>query len=265
MAQIPDEALRGEARETYDAFAPFYDRFTSDYDHAAWTRTLEEIAVNAGLQGCRLLDVACGTGKSFLPMLERGYRVTAFDVSPRMVALAAQKSGGRARVTVHDMRQFPRLGEFDLVWCLDDALNYVLEATDLVAAFTSIRDNLHEHGVLLFDVNSVRSYRSFFATLSVVSETDCVLVWDGETSDEFVSGDLALAKVEALERSHEGTWRRTEIGHRQRHHPESLIRSALDAAELRCVGVYGMQLDGSTHPGFDEMENSKAVYVCTRR
>ena len=52
------------------------------------------------LRGRRLLDVACGTGRSFLPMLERGYDVTACDISPAMAARAREKSGGAARVLV---------------------------------------------------------------------------------------------------------------------------------------------------------------------
>jgi SAM-dependent methyltransferase len=253
------------AQRTYDAFAPFYDRFTAGYDHAAWTATLEELAAGAGLRGRRLLDVACGTGMSFLPMLDRGYEVTACDLSPEMAARAAAKAGGRARVEVCDMRRLPRYGRFDLVWCLDDSLNYLLGTDDLVAALSGMRDNLDDDGVLIFDVNSIRSYRSFFASLAVVPSDDCVLTWDGEATEDFAEGGMACASMQALRRLDDGTWERTEIVHRQRHHPERRVRSALERAGLRCEGVWGMQLDGSTLPGFDELRNSKAVFVCTRR
>ncbi len=141
------------ARLAYDAFAPFYDAFTADHDYGAWTRDLEALAVRAGLRGRRLLDVACGSGKSFLPFLERGYEVTACDVSPAMAALAAEKAGDRARVEVHDMRALPVLGAFDLVVCLDDAVNYLLEPGEVVSALRGMRRNLAPGGVLVFDVN----------------------------------------------------------------------------------------------------------------
>jgi ubiquinone/menaquinone biosynthesis C-methylase UbiE len=44
-----------------------------------------------GIAGHRLLDVACGTGKSFIPMLEKVWEVTACDISPKMVAIARTK------------------------------------------------------------------------------------------------------------------------------------------------------------------------------
>src|SRR4051812_33042335 len=77
----------------YDALAPFYDSYTSSYDHARWLGKLEAIVRDAGLRGHRLLDVACGTGKSFMPMLERGYEIVACDGSIAMVERARQRSG----------------------------------------------------------------------------------------------------------------------------------------------------------------------------
>ena len=130
------------ARRAYDAFASFYDDFTSHHDDALWTGNLERVAVAAGLRGTRLLDLACGTGRSFLPMLDRGYSVTACDVSPAMVERARVKSQGRARVVERDIRELDVLGAFDLVWCLGDALNYLQDEDDVGAALGGVRRNL---------------------------------------------------------------------------------------------------------------------------
>jgi ubiquinone/menaquinone biosynthesis C-methylase UbiE len=77
--------------------------FTAHHDYEGWTATLECLARAHGLRGRRLLDVVCGTGKSLLPFLARGYEVVACDVSQEMVRIAAQKAGDGARVEVHDM------------------------------------------------------------------------------------------------------------------------------------------------------------------
>src|SRR5919198_3641517 len=159
--------LSQHARAAYDVIAPHYDDFTAHHDYDKWTASLEALARDCGLQGQRLLDVACGTGKSFLPFLERGYEVVACDISPAMVALAAGKAGGRACVEVHDMRELPRLGAFDLVCCIDDAVNYLLSVEELVAAFSGLARNLAAGGVVLFDANSLMAYRTFFASMSV--------------------------------------------------------------------------------------------------
>src|SRR3954453_9117831 len=127
--QIEDPAVAA-----YELLAPFYDLYTHDYAHEDLLGEIEAIALEHGLGGRRLLDVGCGTGKSFLPMLARGYEVTACDISPAMVERALRKVAGRARVVVADMRALPRLGQFDLITCLDDAVNYLLDEGELATA-----------------------------------------------------------------------------------------------------------------------------------
>jgi SAM-dependent methyltransferase len=265
-AAVPGSAPRGEhARVAYDAFAPHYDAFTAHHDYEAWTTTLEALARACGLRGRRLLDVACGTGKSFLPYLDRGYEVCACDISPAMVEVAAAKAGDRARLEVCDMRALPVLGRFDFVCCIDDAVNYALTHDELVATLTGLARNLAPGGVVLFDVNSVITYRTFFGSMSVVIGEDHVLVWDGQASASFAAGDLAQATLEALQRRDDGTWWRERSVHHQRHHPHATVQSALRRAGLESVAVRGMRLDGTMTDGFDELVNSKAVYVARAR
>jgi SAM-dependent methyltransferase len=253
------------ARVTYDGFAPHYDRFTAHHDYEAWTTTLESLARECGLRGRRLLDVACGTGKSFAPYLARGYDVCACDISPAMLEVAAEKAADRARLEVCDMRALPRLGSFDFVCCIDDAVNYLLTDAELASTFSGLARNLAPGGVALFDVNSVTTYRTFFGSLSVVIADDRVLVWDGHGPESFGAGQLAQATLEALIRREDGTWSRERIVHHQRHHPGATVQSALRHAGLEAVAVRGMRLDGTMTETFDELENSKAVYVARAR
>jgi SAM-dependent methyltransferase len=227
----------------------------------AWTRDLEALARTAGLRGRRLLDVACGSGKSFLPFLERGYDVTACDISAAMAGIAESKAQARARIEVHDMRALPRLGEFDLVLCLDDAVNYLLDPDELATALTCMRRNLAPSGVVVFDCNSLRTYRDFFASLSVMPTEDLVIVWRGESPADLCPGGHAAATTQVFGRSDGGDWTETSQRHRQRHHPESTVRDAARSAGLEIAEVRGMRLDGSFSPQFDELECSKAVYV----
>jgi SAM-dependent methyltransferase len=252
------------ARLAYEALAPAYDRFTEHHDYVAWTATLERLARAAGLRGRRLLDVACGTGKSFEPFLARGYAVTACDVSPAMAARAAAKAGGRARVVVCDMRELPGLGEFDLACCLDDGINYLHARGELVAAFAGIRRNLAPGGILVFDANTLATYRSFFGGMTVVQSPGEVLVWNGHAPADLPPGGLAEATLDVLVEGADGTWSRVASHHRQRHHPGELIEGALAEAGLRCAARHGMHLDGSVTESVDELANSKAIYVARR-
>jgi ubiquinone/menaquinone biosynthesis C-methylase UbiE len=64
----------------YDCLAPFYDRFTRGYAYEPWISAIERRAVSLGLSGTRVLDIACGTGNSTLPLLLRGYSVVGCDI-----------------------------------------------------------------------------------------------------------------------------------------------------------------------------------------
>ena len=243
----------------YDEMAPYYDRFTAGHDYDAWTLTLERLARAHGLAGRRLLDVGCGTGKSFMPFLARGYDVTACDVSAAMAAIAAAKAPA-VPVHVCDARALPALGDFDMVCCVDDGLNHLLEREELTDALAAMAANLAGHGLLLFDLNNLATYRGFFASTSVQESDDLVLVWHGRCAADAGPGVRAEADFSAFARA-DDSWSSVRVTHVQRHHPEPVVAAALTAAGLECVAAYGQGLDGLPHAGPDEVADTKTVYL----
>jgi SAM-dependent methyltransferase len=193
--------------------------------------------------------------------MRRGYAVTACDVSPEMLSVAAGKAAGRARLEEHDMRRLPRLGVFDLVCLLDDAINYLDTPEEVTATLRGVAANLAPDGVVVFDANTLVPYRGFFASAEVVHDAGTVLVWDGRSRADFDPGDACEAELLAFLPEPDGRWRLASSLHRQRHHPRETVEAALADAGLELVEAYGMQLDGAIAEGFDERENSKAVYI----
>src|SRR5215217_6758208 len=159
-----DHSVASDTRAAYDALAPVYDGLTAHHDHERWLTLLLGLARRHGLSGGRALDVACGTGKSFMPLVRRGFDVTACDLSPAMAARARRRARGhRVRVRVADMRGLPLLCErADLVTCLDDAVNYLLDGGELRAGLAGMCANLRPGGLLVFDVNTLATYRTVF-------------------------------------------------------------------------------------------------------
>jgi SAM-dependent methyltransferase len=247
-----------QALLAYERLAPVYDRFTDGYDHDGWVDALVRIARRHGHFGDRALDVACGTGKSFAPLLRRGYDVWAADISPAMVARARMRGGlDPNRVVVADMRALPELGAFDLVTCLDDAVNYLLSAGDLADAFASVARLLAPAGVYVFDANSLATYRDGFAEGVVLEQPRARAIWRGETPAPIASGSICSASIEIAGRA--------EVSrHVQRHHPEADVRRALASAGLACRAVLGQSTGAVLHEDADEQLHTKLVYVAGR-
>lgn len=248
------------AEIAYEAIAPVYDDFTAHHDYDFWIGELVSRLEPHGLRGKRLLDVGCGTGKSFIPMLERGWEVTACDISPAMVELAREKVGEEAKLLVADMRALPVLGEFDLVMCLDDAVNYLLNEDELVAALSGMRANLAPTGLLIFDVNTITAYRTFFAEEAVVEKDGRRLIWRGKGSAETAPGSISEASFEVEPLAGGGERIEPEL-HRQRHFPEAQVRAALGQAGLECLDVYGHDESGVPEQPLDEERHSKAIFI----
>lgn len=227
-----------------------------------------------GLPSCgKLLDVACGTGKSFVPMVSRGWSVTACDISPEMVEIAQRKVSEAAMpvdLMVADMRNLPPLGEFDLAWCLTDALNYLLSDEDLASAMRSMASNLRPGGLVAFDVNALLSFRTFFAEKTVVEHNGLRLIWTG-LGDEVVDGSRiasATFDVEPVDPSDKEATRRAvsipcEV-HKERHFPKAQVLAALDQAGLECLEVFGHHYDAIFEQPLDEDRHTKAVYIARK-
>lgn len=251
------------ALSTYEALAPSYDDQTAAYRHDLWLPALERLAIEHGLRGKRLLDVACGTGKSFVPLLERGYDVTACDLSPGMLAAARKRLPDPARAFVADMRALPSVGEFDLVTCLDDAVNYLLGRGDLDAALASMRAALRPGGMLVFDTNTLLTYRTSFASDAVFGGDDRLICWRGQSDAAARPGATHAATVDVFTRSGEH-WQRTTACHRQRHHPRRAVELGLSCAGLVLRAVRGQSPGARLSREADEERHTKLVFLAQR-
>jgi SAM-dependent methyltransferase len=246
----------------YDAMAPFYDDFTEHHDYDGWVAILERLALDHGFAGRRVLDLACGTGKSTEPFAARGYHVTACDGSEQMLARARARLEGGASLYVRDLRDLGSLGTFDLVCCIDDGLNYLLGDGELVAALRGMAAQLDRGGLMLFDLNTLATYRGYFARPAVVETSSHVLVWQGRATADFAAGGIAEATLDAFAL---GGGSHVRADHAQRHYPPAEVDEALEEAGLELVARRGQDLSGVLRPEVDEARDTKVVYLAQCR
>jgi len=253
------------ARSAYDRLASAYDEYTAANNYEMW---LGEVLLpeleKYGLQVGWALDVACGTGRAFEPLLSRGWRLFGSDVSSGMLAEAARKFGSAVPLLEHDARNLPPISPgadqpeesaFDLVLMLNDVVNYMIEAKDLELIFDGVRRNLNrDHGLFVFDANALSLFREEFLTGFKETGTGD-WEWCGMTDEAKLGG--------IFEATLAGRGIEPHV-HRQRHWPVEEMTAALEASGLRCLAVLGQREAGdrvvlSDPP--DEERDAKVVYI----
>jgi SAM-dependent methyltransferase len=246
------------ARVAYQAMAPIYDEFCSANDYEMWISALLPELEKRGLRQGRLLDVGCGTGRAFEPMLKRGWEVVGCDLSPAMLAEAVGKFGDAVPLHRTSIQELPVFGEFELVWALNDVVNYLLEDGDLERAFAGMRANLAPGGLALFDSNTLTVYRSSFGGAGEAHEV-------GKWRWEGLTGEVAPGAI--VESRISGPGVETHV-HRERHYSVAQLREALEAAGLEILASIGQQeADGGlllTEPP-DEDRDHKIIHICRAR
>ena len=96
--------------------------------------------------GQRVLDIGCGTGETCALWLECGATVTGIDVSAPMLAVAAERTQGKARLLQADASTWRSDTRFDLAVSQFGLMFFA----NPVEAFATIAANLRPGGRLLF-------------------------------------------------------------------------------------------------------------------
>lgn len=243
------------ARDTYQAFASIYDDFNHLNDYEMWFGVLLPELEAHGLEKGRLLDVGCGTGRAFEPMLRRGWEIRGCDLSPAMLAEARRKFGDAVPLEVADARELPRFGEFELVWALNDVVNYLVDDAGPERLFAGMRANLAPGGLVLFDADTLGLFESSFA--SGDDEQMSVGEWRWVGSSERVEpGGVFEARVS-------GGGVEPHV-HRERHWTAEQIQAAMAAAGLELLAAKGQsevdrQVVLADPP--DEWRDHKVIYI----
>ena len=243
----------------YDVLAPAYDLLTAGYAYTPWLGSIDRLARAHAMAGHRALDVACGTGKSLEALLDLGYDAVGCDGSPGMAAVARQKLAGRAEVFVADMCELPARGAFDLITCLDDALNHLPSPGHVTAALRAMGANLAAGGLLAFDVNTLSAYRAVGDR--IVEDGETIVLWHGAPARLNAPGGRAEVAMDVLSRAGAGLWRRASTSWGHWHYPLASIPGLVADAGLEVVATRGQREGGVLEPEADEERHHKAVFL----
>jgi len=234
-------SARRTAHDGYAALAPLYDEFVAHPGYRRWVLAIEGTARTLGVRGVRLLDVGCGTGRSFAPLLERGYLVSACDPVAPMLDRARRRSPRRVRFADALATEAPA-GPFDLVLALNDVVNCIPDARELRRTLAAVAERLADGGVFAFDVTPPRSHARLFARPSRRETARAAFAW---CPDHGAGPGRHVAQLRVRE---PGRPEAISV-HRQRTVGAGELRAALRDAGLRVVAVCGCDNAGHLLPG----------------
>ena len=148
------------SQNPFDCPAQCYDLFElkSKKMYESILEILDKHFVQLGTK--TVLDFACGTGAQTIPLAQKGYAVTACDISPAMVEIGRQKMPPDIQITWKqgDMR-YSKMGQFDAVIAMFNAVGY-LSPSDFITALRNIREHLSPSGLFIFDNTNLDAVRS---------------------------------------------------------------------------------------------------------
>lgn len=109
----------------------------------------------AGTPVNEILDVGCGTGRHYIPLMQKGYKVTGLDMSQNMLNVLkrkARESKIKPHVFRKDMREIDFVEKFDAAICMNSAFMYLLTDEDILRALRAFQGALKPGGVVIIDI-----------------------------------------------------------------------------------------------------------------
>lgn len=149
----------------YDRLSPYYKYIFQDWDASVDRQAAvldETIREYFGEKVHSILDAACGIGTQTIGLAQKGYQLTASDISAEEIERARLEASKRkldVTFLLADMRSLQKAFQrrFDLVIACDNAIPHLLSKKDIHRAFEQFYRTTTEQGGCII---SVRDYDS---------------------------------------------------------------------------------------------------------
>jgi len=146
--------------DTFSNLARHYDAMMSHVDYDRWALIASHLRELAPKPRAHL-DIGCGTGKLVTRLRRQKWQSTGIDISPAMVRTARSRDESLP-LCVGDICRLPFHNCFDMVTCLFDTVNFLLERQHVEQAMQSVYAALRPGGLYYFDVVTERMILDHF-------------------------------------------------------------------------------------------------------
>lgn len=228
----------------YDRFADVYDRMMSETPYDIWFQRLTAYLERRGKTSGHLCELGCGTGEMAGRFADAGFEVTGIDLSPDMLALAEEKKkdGQDILYINQDMTDFSLHKPADVVLCICDSINYLLEEDELQGLFGCVRAVLPEDGIFVFDMKTEYCFEEILGNeIRVEDEEDYTVFWDNAYDPETKINEYMLTMF--MREPGSGKYERWDECHRQRAYSLEKIREMLRGAGFELRDCFGEDME----------------------
>lgn len=102
-----------------------------------------------------VLELACGTGLTTIPLAKAGITMTGVDISSAMLAYARLKAEGlNVTFMEGDARTFESDKKFSMIYLTGNAFQAFLSEQDQVNLLTTVHRHLRPHGIFAFETRN---------------------------------------------------------------------------------------------------------------
>ena len=105
-------------------------------------------------KGMSILEPLCGSGRFFIPFLERGYDIHGIDLSKEMLAKLKEKAPN-AKVIQEDMLKYDSAEKFDYIFITSGSVSLFTDLKMCKTILKKIKGLLKEVGKFVFAVDTV--------------------------------------------------------------------------------------------------------------
>jgi len=168
----------------YQTFAQVYDTLMDADLYAQWR---DYVIARIKPNHQQLLELAGGSGSLAVLLAQAGFKVTDFDLSGDMLALAEPKFEAAELaipMILGDMRDLSEMPTYDVVTCFDDSICYMADIDEVKTVFEQVNRVLAPGGDFMFDAHSLHQMDDLFPGYMYNYQTeDYAFLWASYAGD----------------------------------------------------------------------------------
>ncbi len=135
----------------YTILAQYYDRLVED--PIATKQWADYVSVHA--TGVDFLELACGSAAITIELANRGYQLTASDLSQDMLDYASSKPHPDTLTFIQkNMLDLDGLADYDSILLFCDSINYLSSLEEVDCLFEQVSRHLKAGGAFMFDMHT---------------------------------------------------------------------------------------------------------------